>query len=574
MCKTPTDCRSHDSHLVPPEARPWLSGDDVLTVTMENDHKKDNNCIGALQPCSGLAGIPTSSPQGHKSLASTHTQDFNNRGFTSCKNNSSEHWFGVTSCSPKEKRYGRAGDILIEQGLRSLAASSQCLKESKALPELPNGESPDNSNLITSSMIQVWRQRDAAATAPKAKYIPRSRRITMLKHSQDLQDSNISGTEDHTDDQIGHTSPSTARSSQIRTSLGSTPTTTRGSIALSQVMLVAEQMPIPRGRHVNKPAPLLLRGRAGGKPKAIAVRTGDLDDMSMNESASAPVATEMLHALSITNKDASKKSTGEVPFLLQPIKFNQPQRPAPRAPSPQPAVVPASGHTAPGVPLRSLARLGSPPIPMKQPAQDSSVSISSASSQGISINFPKRSSSLISTTHAAYPQSQATTQAPPHHANTRTLPPPRNTSSRTSNYYTDKARISALERENRLLEAALMAVLKTGGTLNKCPCGFLSSPSRTTKQSSLSASETKTRSSFRPRRTKTPQPQPHLPSQGATPDAPHSSDTSDKDDGYLSVTALDGSRNGSFVHRRASVQSFESMESGFSALEVFLGTRV
>lgn len=62
-----------------------------------------------------------------------------------------------------------------------------------------------------------------------------------------------------------------------------------------------------------------------------------------------------------------------------------------------------------------------------------------------------------------------------------------------------------------------------------------------------------------------------------------SGDNSDKDDGYLSVTAMDGSRNGSLYHgegrqggrvRRGSVQSFESVGSRVSALEVYLGTRV
>lgn len=33
-------------------------------------------------------------------------------------------------------------------------------------------------------------------------------------------------------------------------------------------------------------------------------------------------------------------------------------------------------------------------------------------------------------------------------------------------------RLAALERQNQLLEAALMAVLKTGGTMNGCPCKF------------------------------------------------------------------------------------------------------
>jgi len=36
-----------------------------------------------------------------------------------------------------------------------------------------------------------------------------------------------------------------------------------------------------------------------------------------------------------------------------------------------------------------------------------------------------------------------------------------------------EGRIEALERENRMLEAALMAVLRTGGALNGCPCSVL-----------------------------------------------------------------------------------------------------
>ena len=35
-----------------------------------------------------------------------------------------------------------------------------------------------------------------------------------------------------------------------------------------------------------------------------------------------------------------------------------------------------------------------------------------------------------------------------------------------------EAQVEALERKNRLLEAALMAVLNTGGVLNGCPCGM------------------------------------------------------------------------------------------------------
>ena len=44
-------------------------------------------------------------------------------------------------------------------------------------------------------------------------------------------------------------------------------------------------------------------------------------------------------------------------------------------------------------------------------------------------------------------------------------------------------RLAAIERRNRLLEAALMAVLKTSGTLNGCPCGLESATSSAGAQS-------------------------------------------------------------------------------------------
>jgi len=44
-----------------------------------------------------------------------------------------------------------------------------------------------------------------------------------------------------------------------------------------------------------------------------------------------------------------------------------------------------------------------------------------------------------------------------------------------------EGRVEALERENRMLEAALMAVLRTGGALNGCPCGVLSGVEENTR---------------------------------------------------------------------------------------------
>jgi hypothetical protein len=42
-----------------------------------------------------------------------------------------------------------------------------------------------------------------------------------------------------------------------------------------------------------------------------------------------------------------------------------------------------------------------------------------------------------------------------------------------------ESRIEALERENKLLEAALIGILKTSGTLNRCPCVILSKSQET-----------------------------------------------------------------------------------------------
>ncbi|KAF2669239.1 hypothetical protein BT63DRAFT_424974 [Microthyrium microscopicum] len=96
-----------------------------------------------------------------------------------------------------------------------------------------------------------------------------------------------------------------------------------------------------------------------------------------------------------------------------------------------------------------------------------------------------------------------------------------------------EARLDALERENRLLEAALMAVLKTGGTLNRCPCQV------------LEASKQK---------------------HDEIPDAVSGNARGDS-----------MSTNKDEEARRQSVQSTDSKEfrdSGASALDVYMGTRI
>ncbi|KAK5012354.1 hypothetical protein LTR60_004425, partial [Cryomyces antarcticus] len=60
-------------------------------------------------------------------------------------------------------------------------------------------------------------------------------------------------------------------------------------------------------------------------------------------------------------------------------------------------------------------------------------------------------------------------QRPPSSAQQRTSISPSSYTSASKEARLE-ARLEALERQNKLLEAALMAVLKTGGALNRCPC--------------------------------------------------------------------------------------------------------
>jgi hypothetical protein len=84
---------------------------------------------------------------------------------------------------------------------------------------------------------------------------------------------------------------------------------------------------------------------------------------------------------------------------------------------------------------------------------------------------PPSSNAVSSPTQAA---GYVSTQANSHARSTRSSICSANTTStgKGTSVTKLKARVEALERENRLLDAALMAVLKTSGSLNGCPCGI------------------------------------------------------------------------------------------------------
>jgi hypothetical protein len=124
-----------------------------------------------------------------------------------------------------------------------------------------------------------------------------------------------------------------------------------------------------------------------------------------------------------------------------------------------------------------------------------------------------------------------------------------------------EARLEALERENRLLEAALMAVLKTSGTLNRCPCGILKERSHTHSQSvghlAASSSPALTPSS------------PHADAQQPKVQGTELKSVTEEDIDAIRAAIL--SSSASSTHTRGSM---DSNGSGISALEVYLRTKI
>ncbi|KAE9970677.1 hypothetical protein BLS_004788 [Venturia inaequalis] len=288
LYNTPSDSSKRNSYMIPAGTLPWSAEDSGFKLTVDNALQQETQREEESKIPLALGSNPPSSPNQHKRSISIPIPGYDRQITCTFDDDSLEQLIEAACESPKDKMDRRAAGLMSRQWsgksiveAEQTSASNSSVKDSKALPCLPSeaNESANNNNPTASSMLQMWRQRDAATTGSvKATYVPRSRRTTMIKSFQDLGHQDDEHEEDsQTGAHKDSTPPSTARSSQIQGSAASTSTTNRNSMALSQVMLVAEQMPVPRGRHVNKPAPLLLRSRPGGKTKTIAVREGDLE---------------------------------------------------------------------------------------------------------------------------------------------------------------------------------------------------------------------------------------------------------------------------------------------------------
>jgi hypothetical protein len=344
------------------------------------------------------------------------------------------------------------------------------------------------------SATQSRRDREVVVRARKIKELQRARQKidAVMKQEQVSRPSTAVSTDDNKSMDFPTPPDSTQQSLPLRLSAqpnpGDAPLTSPMNLQVSPVMLVAEQIPTHRSKQVNKPPQLVLRGRTS-QPIAFAVRMGDSEISSPSEGHVSNLPEESTLGVG----DGPLEKTGQ-----SPTTSATKGKTAPLAP--------------PGVPPKSLAR--------------------AASATSATSNQKHLSNPLLTTLLPVINVPQAVTATIT--GNQRSSICSSHTS--TSKEARLEARLEALERENRLLEAALMAVLKTGGTLNRCPCVLLSR-----RQDAVG-----------------------LRSRRESRQTPGGSGKGDKVDGC----AYHGEE------RRGSVESHGSGVSGVGALDVYLETRV
>lgn len=243
-----------------------------------------------------------------------------------------------------------------------------------------------------------------------------------------------------------------ASSPDFRT--GYTPRSTFSS--RSPAVKVAEKVPLPRGRQQRRPARLVLPVQTASQQLAIAVTDGTTSgapkrDCPLQITLDVPTLAKQLR--DIPTPDLERSS---LPEALQPEgKVDEGMRSEPEkvdhvavykeAPAGKDSISPTDyPHLEPS-PIEAVGtKTSTSPIQPNKPQAPPAV--------------PQRSSLRLT----AFP-------APPQQVQRGSICSSLTSSTKESRL---EARVEVLERENRLLEAALMAVLKTGGQLNGCPCGL------------------------------------------------------------------------------------------------------
>ncbi|KAF2839879.1 hypothetical protein M501DRAFT_1057198 [Patellaria atrata CBS 101060] len=212
-----------------------------------------------------------------------------------------------------------------------------------------------------------------------------------------------------------------------------------GTMALSPIMLVAESVPVVRGRNVRRPARLVLKRNS--RPIAIAIRPEHTPPVSGDETSEGSVDVDVdVDEITVIGRgnDASGMGMGVGAGVNPPLSLTH---------GPGPAVSPLElppkrEHFVPS----STRRPPHLPLPLYPPS------------------VPAKSTQRKPVATAGYPVPRVLrgegVHALPHLAHRVQV---------TEGKELEK-RVEALERENKLLETALLAVLKASARMGGCPC--------------------------------------------------------------------------------------------------------
>ncbi|KXT17214.1 hypothetical protein AC579_323 [Pseudocercospora musae] len=225
-------------------------------------------------------------------------------------------------------------------------------------------------------------------------------------------------TQESDQDQTGYTPISPSASAEARAA--------QAGLCLSPMMLVAEERPVPKTKTPPKPAKLVIKE---AKSKAYAPRP---------RSASLPRNAFKQRRLSRNSNSIHSSPRASSPVLK---RFDDDAPPLP-SPPPNRALPPtplaASGSEKPNTGVKRCQQLNTKELPVVPSHDVPPISTSPKKNQSLPHIATQKKTSA--TKHSEWTPTRATSRI--------------------------DARLEALEKQNAILSAALMAVLKTNGTFN------------------------------------------------------------------------------------------------------------
>ena len=231
-----------------------------------------------------------------------------------------------------------------------------------------------------------------------------------------------------------------------------------GRICLTPIMLVAEQIPMFKPKVAKKPARLVLCERRTPTTLAVAVR-----EAAESTAESAPATSSGIeNEIRETGAATSLSDTGTIADARRTEQEHKlADRPIPSFVSSQTSL--RASELGKAMERQGSAKHRSAPRALYSPTPGTSAVQNSAIVE-VADSAPAGAGAGAAIRHK---------HAPSHASRAGIASSLLSSSSALVSASREtrlEARVEMLERENRLLEAALMAVLKSGGRLNKCPC--------------------------------------------------------------------------------------------------------